>query len=163
VLGETGQLLAMLKRREPAIVTKSDRCRLVFSSPDRVQIIRRVFELFVDRQLNTYRITVQLNREGIPTARGPGWSARCCGLWREVTIENILRNPAYAGDLVWNRRTLAKFFRIGQNGVPEERTDTDVRRTSRNDVELWVRASNCHPAIVSRKKWDLAQGRLLRS
>jgi hypothetical protein len=103
---------------------------------------------------------MQLNRQKVPTARGPDWSAQCSGVWREITVENMLRNPTYAGDLVWNRRTLAKFYRIGLNGAPEERVDADTRRTSRNDVEPWLRTPNCHPPIVDRLVWEAAQRRL---
>jgi site-specific DNA recombinase len=76
-----------------------------------------------------------------------------------VTVENILRNPVYIGDLVWNRRTLAKFFQVSPNGAVE-RPDADLRRVTRNGVELWLRATNCHPAIVDRETWEAAQPRL---
>jgi DNA invertase Pin-like site-specific DNA recombinase len=44
LLDENGQLVARLKRREPAVITKSDRCRLVPSSPNRVKVICRIFQ-----------------------------------------------------------------------------------------------------------------------
>ena len=85
----------------------------------------------------------------------PG-SDRCSGTWQGITVENILRNPVYIGDIVWIRRTLAKFFQVGPNGATE-RPDADLRRTTRNGVEMWLRATNCHPAIIDRETWEAAQ------
>ena len=89
--------------------------------------------MYISKGLGRWKIASDLNRRGVPTARGPEWSSRCQGVWQGVTVENILRNPAYTGDLVWNRRTLAKFYRIEPQGAVE-RHDVDLRRTSRNDV-----------------------------
>ena len=158
LLAEDGIVTATLRRREAHVVSKEDRCRLVLSAPDRVDAIRGVFQLYISTGLGCWEIASDLNRRGVPTARGPEWSSRCQGVWQGVTVENILRNPAYAGDLVWNRRTLAKFYRIEPHGAVE-RHDVDLRRTSRNDVNLWLCAPGTHPPIVDRETWDLAQGR----
>ncbi len=159
LLGEDGGPIATLKRREPHTVSKTDRCRLVLSAADRVEVIRLIYGLFVRRRRGIWQIADFLNESGVPTARGPLWSAKCTGQWHGVTVENILRNPVYVGDLVWNRRTLAKFFRVGPDGALE-RLDADLRRTSQNGVELWLRTSQTHPAIIERSVWEVAQRRL---
>ncbi len=159
LLGENGEPIALLKRREPHIVTKTDQCQLVLSAADRVEVIQRIYRMFVRQRRGIWHIAALFNARGVPTARGPEWSERCSGTWRGITIENILRNPAYTGDLVWNRRTLAKFFQVSPNGAME-RLDADVRRTTRNGPELWLRANNCHPAIIDRDVWEAAQARL---
>ena len=159
LLGENGEPIALLKRREPHIVTKTDRCQLVLSAADRVEVIQRIYRMFVRQRRDIWHIAALFNARGVPTARGPEWSERCSGTWRGITIENILRNPVYAGDLVWNRRTLAKFFQVGPNGAME-RLDASLRRTTRNGPELWLRANNCHPAIIDRDVWEAAQPHL---
>jgi DNA invertase Pin-like site-specific DNA recombinase len=159
LLTEDGAILASLRRREAHVVTKDDRCRLVLSAPERVEAIRRIFRSFVSGEHRPGEIAKLLNSEGVPTARGPEWSALCHGVWHPVTVQNILRNPTYMGDLVWNRRTLAKFYKIGPQGALE-REDVDLRRTCRNDVDLWIRAPGTHAGIVDRATWNQAQIRL---
>ncbi|TET33106.1 MAG: hypothetical protein E3J72_17850 [Planctomycetota bacterium] len=39
-------------------------------------------------------------------------SRRSDGLWSAGTIRDILRNPTYTGDLVWNRRASGKIHKI---------------------------------------------------
>jgi DNA invertase Pin-like site-specific DNA recombinase len=160
LLSEIDEVVTTLKRREAAVVTKSDRCRLVFSAPDRVELIRKIYRLFVNERIKPSAIARLFNDRSIPTARGPEWSRVCSGRWQMITIENMLRNPVYIGDLVWNRRSLAKFFRIGRDGNLEERLDADVRRTSPNGVELWLHSRNCHPAIIDQGTWVKAQAML---
>jgi DNA invertase Pin-like site-specific DNA recombinase len=163
MLSSAGQLVGILKRRESAITMKSDRCRLVFSAPERVEIVREIYDLFLGRNMKPSAITQSFNERGIPTARSPDWSRVCSGIWRTITIQNILQNPAYAGDLVWNRRTLAKFFRIGRDGILEERLDAHTRRTAANGIDVWIRSADAHPAIIERTMWNMAQTLLSNS
>ncbi len=161
LLGEAGELVAALGRREPHVVTKSDRCRLVLSLRERVETVRLIYRVFVAQRRGSWQIASMLNDIAVPTARGPEWSARSSGRWHGVTVENVLRNPVYAGDLVWNRRTLAKFYQIGPEGAME-RPDSDLRRTSKNAAELWFRSRGAHPALIGRQVWRAAQDRLSR-
>ena len=113
---------------------------------------------YVTRWAPTF-VARRLNGDSVPTSRGPEWSARCSGLWRAVTIENILRNPAYVGDLAWNRRTLARFFRIADGG-PSVRVDADIRRTTPNPEKDWIVVRNSHQPLIDRDTWLLAQAGL---
>ncbi|MBZ5640801.1 MAG: recombinase family protein [Acidobacteriia bacterium] len=45
-----------------------------------------------------------LNRDGIPSPRNGNWSSNAHSKWSLSTIREILRNPAYRGDTVWNRK-----------------------------------------------------------
>jgi hypothetical protein len=149
LLDGTGQLISTLARREPYVVRKTDRCRLIPSAPERVQTIQWIYAAYVEEGLKPSRIARTLNERGVATARGPEWSARCTGRWHTTTIENILRNPAYAGDLAWNRRTLAKFFRLSSAG-PVERKEQPLRRTARLPEDEWFVVADCHTALVTR-------------
>lgn len=57
-------------------------------------------------------IAAELNERGIP---GPVRDT-----WGFTTVKAILENPTYRGDLVWNRRTDAKFYRVN-NGRTKQR------------------------------------------
>jgi len=111
--------------------------------------------------LSVERIARKLDAEGIPTARGPGWSDRCAGRWKWNTVKMMLSNPVYCGDLAWNRRTLARFHRIGAGGA-EVRPDAALRRVSMNPEGVWIVTRNTHPALVDSAEWELAQ-RAMRS
>lgn len=73
----------------------------------------------------------------------------------------MLINPVYCGDMVWNRRALARFFKIGANGA-EERLDADLRRTMVNPRERWIVTRDTHEALVSRATWIAAQHAITR-
>ncbi|MBL8745369.1 MAG: recombinase family protein [Phycisphaerae bacterium] len=98
-----------------------------------------------------------MNRRKIETARASGWSDRYSGLWAAATVRAILVNPAYRGDLVWNRRTDARFFRITGDGNAVERIGSRGRRLEVNDRKDWIETRDSHPAIISRRVWELAQ------
>ena len=127
---------------------KECKARLVRSDPQRVQIVQDIFRMSLEG-VGFASIAAALNSKGI--------AAPSCDLWSFTTIKAILENPTYRGDLVWNRRTEAKFFRV-QKGRIEKRErqpgDTQVVRTSQND---WVVIPNALPAIVTVADWEKAQ------
>lgn len=73
----------------------------------------------------------------------------------------MLVNPVYCGDIVWNRRTLARFFKIGPGGA-EERLDADLRRTANNPKGEWIVMRDTHERLVSRDAWFAAQVEIQR-
>jgi len=85
---------------------KECKARLVLSDAERVQVVKDIFRMCLDG-LGFASIAAALNAKGIP---GP-----VRDIWGFTTIKAMLENPTYRGDLVWNRRTEAKFYRV-QNG-----------------------------------------------
>ncbi len=156
LLTPEGGLIQRLSRGEPHVVSKRDVCRLTPSEPIRVATVRRIFELRVTLAMRLFEISKVLQREGWPTARGPGWRPGSRGEWCNMVVDNMLRQHAYAGDIVWNRRSLAKFFRVS-NGVATERLDADIRRTFDNPKSDWLMCRDAHVALVSRDVWGRAQ------
>src|SRR5690606_14928945 len=78
------------------------------------------------------------------------------------TVRAILNNPAYAGDLVWNRRTDARFFRITGEGLAVPRSDAHgvARRLADNDERDWMVTADAHEPIVSKRVFELAREKL---
>jgi site-specific DNA recombinase len=74
-----------------------------------------------------------LNRDGIPSARGGPWSG--------AAVSGILDNPKYTGFQVWNRR----------------RRKTSGNRTNAETEWVWSETP-AHPAIISIGLWKAAQG-----
>ena len=104
-------------------------------------------------------IAYTLNDEGILTSRGPQWSHIYSGKWTASTIKSIIVNPIYAGDMVWNRRTDARFHRIS-NGQAVDRESIHGHRLVPNNKTDWIIVRDAHPAIISRRLFQLAMDRL---
>ena len=124
------------------------KARLVLSDPQRVQVVKDIFRMCLDG-IGFASIAAALNVRGIAGPRRD--------VWGFTTIKAILENPTYRGDLVWNRRTEAKFYRV-RNGRIEKRQrqegEAKVVRTHRDD---WVVIPNALPAIVSAEDWERVQ------
>ena len=126
-----GKLVRVLPRGERLNTSKRDVAKLVPSTPERVAIIQRIFRECVDLGRGFRSIADLLNCDGIPSPRNGKWSSNAKGKWSLSTIRAILRNPAYRGDTVWNRRTFAKFNRV-KGGVAEARSRMEAGKPRQN-------------------------------
>ena len=109
-----------------------DRRTLALGPPDEIALVRTIFELSTRHGLGAVSIAKVLNGQGLPSARG--------GVWCGGSVAMVLKNPAYAGDLVWNRvRTMR---------------DGTHKRTEPKDQ---VRVSDAFPAIISRELFEQQQ------
>ena len=98
------------------------------------QIIRRIFDLYVNQGMGVRRISRVLFDEGITSRQGNEFNV--------LTIRNILRNPKYKG---W------------YCGSKSESVDYRTKRKIRRDEEEWVMYPDPSiPAIVSEEMWDRA-------
>ncbi|MDO3411491.1 recombinase family protein [Saccharibacillus sp. CPCC 101409] len=96
---------------------------------EEVVVVRRAFELAAQgyggkklaKELNVYNTDLQKR-------------------WSPSTVLSMLRNPAYLGHRVWNRKAIAE--------------------AKRNPEEKWIVTKDTHPAIVNQKVWDAAQASL---
>ena len=123
LLDEHGNVTRILPRGEALTLSKKDRCKLIPSSPERVQIIHDIFTWYAYHGLGFKGIADRLNTMGISCPRGGVWSQYHKVNWSMTTIRDMLMNPAYVGDFVWNRQSFAKFYRIEQGkAVPRRAT-----------------------------------------
>ncbi len=153
-----GALLRTLSKGESISVSKRDMARLVPSSQERVGVVKRVFQMSAEEGRGLRAIADALNREGLPSPRGPEWSRIYSGKWSLSTIRSLLLNPHYKGDLVWNRRTDARFFSIKSGRAVERPTAYGVRLEP-NAQEDWIVIRNTHAPLVDRELWELALAR----
>lgn len=124
------------------------RARLVLSDPQRVQVIKDIFRLCLEG-VGFASIAAELNAKGIP---GP-----CRENWGFTTIKAILENPTYRGDLVWNRRTEAKFYRVRNGRTQQRKRQLGEAKIVKTDNADWVVVPNAVPAIISTADWEKAQ------
>ena len=158
VLDEAGSLTRTLARGESLSTSQRDRAKLALSSPERVEVVKRIFTLYTDLGKGFRSVAQALNQDGVSTPRGPAWAHIYSGKWTDTTIRSILVNPVYAGDLVWNRRTDARFHSI-QGGQAVERENAHGARLVLNDESDWLVIRDAHPALVSRRVFECARQR----
>ncbi len=149
ILDEDGNVTRVVPRGESLMLSKRDRCKLVPSTPERVEVLRNIFTWYAYQGLGSKGIADRLNQAGISSPRGGHWSSMHQDKWAMTTVKDILENPAYVGDAVWNRQSFAKFHRIEQGRAVPRRVTPGAGPT-RNRQEDWIVVKDAHPALISR-------------
>ena len=159
LLDEKGNLIRTLARGESLNISKRDQAKLALSDPERVKVAKQIFQMYAEQGKGYRSLANTLNQEDTPTPRGPKWSHICSGKWTDTTIRAILVNPIYAGDMVWNRRTDARFHRISQ-GRAVDRENVHGARLVPNGKSDWIVIRDAHPGLISRRLFEQAKQRL---
>ncbi len=89
--GRPKQLLSAGQRKSLA----TERVVLVPGPPDEVLTVKRIFHEFASEYRSLRSIARRLNADGIPYLKGVKWDAD--------DIRRLLKQPTYAGKLVWGR------------------------------------------------------------
>jgi DNA invertase Pin-like site-specific DNA recombinase len=111
---------------------QTDRVVLVRGPPEEVEVIRRIYHLFVNERKPEREIAALLNMEGVSTDLGRPWT--------RGTIHQVLINEKYIGNNVWNRVS----FKLKKN-------------RSTNTPDLWIRANDVFEALVQPSLFAKAQ------
>ncbi len=158
IVDENRNLIRTLVRGESLNISKRDQAKLTPSSPERVEVIKRLFKMYVEQGKGYKSLADTLNREGVPAPRGPEWSHIYSGFWTDSTIRSILVNPIYAGDMVWNRRQDGRFHRISK-GRAVDRENVHGARLVPNSKSDWIVVREAHPALISRRLFEQVKQR----
>lgn len=110
----------------------SDQYRVTICKEE-AEIVHSIFSLALQGN-SLCEIAKLLNRQGVPTRTNHA-------LWRTGTIYQILKNPFYTGDLLYNKYENRK---AGEKSYQKARED-------------WKRISNHHSAIVEREIFEEVQ------
>jgi DNA invertase Pin-like site-specific DNA recombinase len=110
---------------------QTDRVILVPGPSDEVETVQRIYRLFVEQGVQEAEIAAQLNRDGLLTDLGRSWT--------RGTIHEILTNPKYVGDNVFNRVS----FKLKMRRVV-------------NTPDRWVRARGVFTALVDPDVFERA-------
>jgi len=95
------------------IKQKTERIVLIPGDPDRVCVVRAIFERHHRDGWGYGRIAQELNDRGIPSPSGK--------LWYTSTVRSILLNPTYLGKGLANVFTSALYYMRGHDGPVERR------------------------------------------
>lgn len=130
LINENGEPKAELSIGERKSL-QTDRVILTPGPPEEVETVQRIYHLFVEQGVNEAEIAGRLNREGTLTDLGR--------LWSRGTVHQVLTNPKYMGDNVFNRSS----FKLKLQRVV-------------NSPEHWVRAKGAFTAIVEPAMFERA-------
>lgn len=123
LLDERGNPKAELARGEHKSL-QTDRVVLVPGPPDEIDVVRRIYRLFLDEGRPEKEIATIFNASGITTDFGRPWT--------RGTVHQVLTNEKYIGNNVFNRMS----FKL-------------KRKRVRNDPDMWIRRDGAFPAIVT--------------
>lgn len=105
---------------------------------DEANVIRMVFDMYVNQRMGSQVIADRLNAMGYCPRKNDHFS--------RTTIQFYLQNPTYLGKIVWNKRKHIK-----------KKLPTDKHRSVLNDEDKWIVSDGIHPAIISQELFDEAQ------
>lgn len=111
---------------------QTDRVILVPGEPVEIETVRWMYRAFVEEGKLEQEIAELLGSRDVPTEDG--------GRWTRGRVHQVLTNPKYVGDNVWNRIS----FKLKKVRV-------------RNSPDMWVRANGAFEPIVARHLFDAAE------
>src|SRR5471032_743482 len=111
---------------------QTDRVILVPGAAVEIETVQWMYRAFVEEGKLEQEIAELLDSRHVQTEDG--------GSWTRGRIHQVLTNPKYVGDNVWNRIS----YKLKKVRV-------------RNDPEMWVRSNGAFEPIVERHLFDAAQ------
>ena len=149
ILDHAGRTIRTVPRGQKVKASDTEHVRLLPSLPERVQVVRRIFNWYTGgSSLGFKSIADRLNREGVVSPKGRGWSLS--------SIRAMVVNESYIGRVVWNRRAMGKFHRIA-NRREVERDGCGKRRLEWNAPEDWLIHEDAHEPLIDRVTFERAQ------
>ena len=109
--------------------------------PQKAAVVQRIYALY-NRGEGFRSICHALNGDGIPSPRNKGWAPSA--------VRELVRNPIYRGEYVWNRSEWIKDHETGKR-----------KRHERPESE-WFRQRDERWRIVSDEQWEAVQSRMAR-
>ena len=116
--------------------------------PDEAEIVRRIFDEYLESGASLRSVSDLLNKEGIPSPKGRRWNA--------TAVRERLRNRKYTGAYVWGQGQFGVYFRV---------KDRDLIRATRLDERRRFGGSpiiheDRHEAIVDLETFERVQKKL---
>ena len=111
--------------------------------PEAAAIVRRIFEDYL-KGASLRDLAHGLNRAEVASPR-PRALNKLRPSWSTTALREMLLNPLYKGERIWNRSQWIKDHETGK------------RRKFKRPESEWIRSSDPALAIVSTKVWQAAQ------
>ncbi len=115
---------------------QTDRVILVSGPPEEVEVVRRIYNLFVNERHTERQVADVLNQDGIANEVG--------GRWTRGLVHQVLTNEKYIGNNVFNRVS----FKLKKKRV-------------NNPPDMWVRRDEAFVRLVDPELFYIARGMIL--
>jgi DNA invertase Pin-like site-specific DNA recombinase/adenylate kinase family enzyme len=144
---ETKKVVTTLSKSTSYAKAKTHRVQLVPSDPKRVAVAQEMFRLAATTGYTG--VADFLNERNIPGPKG--------GLWNSSSIRDILLNPAYAGDVVFNRTHKGRYYRIEAGQAAAQKNSSGKVIFKDNPKDEWIVIPDAHESLISREAWEAVQ------
>jgi len=126
--GHAKTVLAIGERKS----LQTDRVVLIPGPEEELATVQNIYSMFTNQQMSEREIASYLNARGILTDLGRSWT--------RGTVHQVLINPKYLGDNVYNRRS----FKL-------------KRKRVKNPPEMWITRNGAYLPVVAQEDFDRAQ------
>lgn len=106
---------------------------------ENADVVRMVFDLFLNHNLTYYQIAKKLDSMGIKPAKSKTWS--------KCSIRYMLKNPHYDGKVCYN---MVKEVTTMENGEK-------ITRRINQAKDTWIVEEGIHPAIIDHETFEKVQ------
>lgn len=121
------------------IMEGKKKCHTLKINPAEADVVRMVFDMYVNKDMGRVNIAHHLNEIGVPTRTG--------ALWSQDTLKTMLENDHYIGKVRWNWR---KTITIVEDG--------EIRKVRpKTEVGEYLVYDGKHPAIISEELFKAAR------
>lgn len=117
------------------------KCPTLKINPEQAEVVRMVFDMYVNQDMGRVNIAKRLNELGIKPLNG--------GLWAQDTIKGMLENVHYIGKVKWNWR---KTVTIVENGE-------FIKSSKRSKIGEYLVYEGRHEAIISDELFEAARAK----
>ena len=119
--------------RKTIVMDGKRKCHTLEPDPERADVVRMVFDMYVNQDLGRVTIARKLNELGIKPTKG--------GLWSQYTIKGMLENEHYIGKVRWNWKQTVTIVEDGE-----------IRKVRpRNKVGEYLVYEGLHDGLVSEE------------
>lgn len=123
------------------IMEGKKKCHTLKIKEAEADVVRMVFDMYVNQDMGRVNIAHRLNELGVPTRTG--------ALWSQDTIKTMLENDHYIGKVRWNWRKTVTVVEDGE--IKKVRPKTEVGEYLVYDGK--------HPAIISDELFQAARAK----
>lgn len=129
--------------------SETKKVRLALGDATIVAALKWGFETYAAGTMGLVRIAAGMADRGLK-------SAKTNKPLSQAGLSYLFKNPAYVGDMAWNRKTSGRYHKLSGGTVQAK----SKRETKQNPKADWVVLRDAHPAIVSREVFEAVQQRL---
>ena len=117
------------------------KCPTLKIKEDEAEIVRMIFDMYVNQDLGRVTIAKRLNELGVKTMNG--------ALWTQDTIKGMLENVHYLGKVKWNWRKTVTIVEDGEF----------IKSSKRSKIGEYLIYDGKHEAIISEELFEAAQAK----